>query len=395
LSDLQNDSLARHVRVETSEARVDRLWSGVSAGLAAPRPFFKGRSPPRRIWSAWTLARSGAALFALATVALVAVRAVRPPSAAETSAWEGARLETNADALSVTLVDGSKLKLDPASRVEFGNRTATAVKLLLVRGRIACDVTHQPGRSFVVSASGVDVRVVGTRFSVSTEQNPDTTRVEVQVERGVVEVRGTGSSAATVRVEAGRSWSQITRSGLLSKEPAAAPSIVPPSAGVVPRRVVAAGPASVTAPAVIAPPPSVVNPPGGRALRSTGVADARRVLERARDQWRNGRIRDAAAAYQTLLSRYPHDPRAGLAAFELGRLRMDRLGDMPGAVQALEQAVVLAPSSGFREDAMARLVAANAGARDAVRCARARDQYLAEYPGGVHQRAVSAACGAR
>ena len=132
-----------------------------------------------------------------------------------------------------------------------------------------------------------------------------------------------------------------------------------------------------------------------RRARPPRVVDARELFEQARSLWRGGRIRDAADAYQALLSAHPRDPRAGLAAFELGRLRMDQLGDMPGAVQALERAVALAPGSEFREDAMARLVAATAGAHDLTGCARARDQYLAEYPAGVHRRTVAAACGAR
>jgi hypothetical protein len=73
---------------------------------------------------------------------------------------------------------------------------------------------------------------------------------------------------------------------------------------------------------------------------------------------------------------------------------MDRLSDPPGAVAALERAVVLAPGAEFREDAMARLVAANAAAHQRAACQRARDQYLREYPSGVHRRTVAAACAA-
>jgi TolA-binding protein len=120
-------------------------------------------------------------------------------------------------------------------------------------------------------------------------------------------------------------------------------------------------------------------------------SDARELFEEARGQWRAGKMEEAARTYQALLTAYPRDPRAGLAAFELGRLRMDRLNDMPGAVQALEQAVALAPGAELREDALARLVAASAAAHDHARCARARSRYLTEYPSGVHHRTVSAA----
>jgi hypothetical protein len=72
---------------------------------------------------------------------------------------------------------------------------------------------------------------------------------------------------------------------------------------------------------------------------------------------------------------------------------MDRLGDLPGAVQALKRAVQLAPGSGFREDAMARLVTAHQRLGQAAACERARGQYLAAYPSGVHAQKVARACG--
>jgi transmembrane sensor len=375
LNDHVEDKPARHVAVDVSEARVDRLWGRVQARLGRPRPV-----------RSWIFAGAATALAAAAVV--IAVRTGRGPSLdvggdVASSAWEGASLETGADALAVKLVDGSQLKLDPASRVEVGDRTPSVVKLVLKRGRIGCDVTHRPGRSFVVMADGVEVRVVGTRFSVATEHGNDSARVEVRVERGVVEVRGPGANAEVVRVEAGRSWSQVTSTKDLV-EPAAEdtadgemPEMMPPPvasdrrAGAAPAR----GAARSHSPA-----------------RPTHVTGPRELFEQARGQWRRGHIQQAADTYQALLNDFPRDGRAGLAAFELGRLRMDRLGDMRGAVQALERAVALAPGSEFREDAMARLVAAHAGAHDRAGCVRARDQYLTEFPSGVHHRTVAAAC---
>jgi transmembrane sensor len=372
LNDHAEDKPARHVAVDVSEVRIDRLWGRVQARL--------GRTRPVR---SWVFAGAATALAAAAVV--IAVRAGRGPLGREgevaSSAWEGASLETGADALAVELVDGSQLKLDPASRVEVGDRTPSVVKLVLKRGRLGCDVTHRPGRSFVVVADGVEVRVVGTRFSVSTEHGADSARVEVQVERGTVEVRGAGTSAEVVRLEAGRSWSQVT-----STKDLVPPAIEDASGDETPE---------------MTPPPESERRPGGPARngarspsppKPTRVTGPRELFEQARGQWRRGHIQEAADTYQALLDEFPRDGRAGLAAFELGRLRMDRLGDMRGAVQALERAVALAPGSEFREDAMARLVAAHAAAHDGARCERARDQYLAEFPSGVHRRTVAAAC---
>jgi TolA-binding protein len=173
-----------------------------------------------------------------------------------------------------------------------------------------------------------------------------------------------------VRVEAGHSWSQVTKTEALAGEgPEAAEE---PEAEIAPR---AARPERAHVGARVARP----------------AADARELFEQARSEWRAGRMAEAAKTYQALLASHPRDPRAGLAAFELGRLRMDRLGDMPGAVLALQQAVALAPGAELREDALARLVAASAAAHDHAVCARSRARYLADYPSGVHHRTVSAA----
>jgi TolA-binding protein len=363
-----NERLAHHVRVDLSEDRVDRLWGGVSARLGAPRP--------RWGWL-WPSVAATAAATAAITIAVVRARSFQGPApivAAATSAWEGAQLQTAADAVSVTLVDGSNLKVEPRSRVEMRERTPSSLKLVLGRGRIACDVTHREGRSFVVAAGGVEVRVVGTRFSVANEDAEGGTRVEVRVERGAVEVRGAGPDAEVVRVAAGHSWSQVTKTEALGeREPEAAPEVEAETDATRP-----AAPAAKTHAVARAAHPA--------------AGDARALFEQARDQWRAGKMEDAARTYQALLSSHPRDPRAGLAAFELGRLRMDRLNDMPGAVQALEQAVALAPGAELREDALARLVAAAAAAHDHPRCARARTRYLTEYPAGVHHRTVSATC---
>ncbi len=375
MSDRDKERLAHHVRVDLSEPRVDRLWGGVSARLGGPR---RARG--------WLWATALACAAAVVIFAVVRGRGMPGGTGGEgqvaaTSAWEGAQLETAADALAVTLVDGSSLKVEPRSRVELRERTPSALKLVLARGRITCDVTHREGRSFVVAAGGVEVRVVGTRFTVANEAAPEGVgagsgrRVEVRVERGTVEVRGADSEV--VRVEAGHSWSQVTKTEALS-----APATETPSE---PETAAAGDDDEGAAPAAPAGKPH----PAARAARP--AADARALFEQARSQWRAGKMAEAAQTYQALLATHPRDPRAGLAAFELGRLRMDRLNDLPGAVQALEQAVALAPGAELREDALARLVAAAAGAHDHARCARARTRYLTDYPSGVHHRTVSAA----
>jgi len=279
----------------------------------------------------------------------------------------GAVLETASDSLSMGLYDGSSLTLAESSRVEVQSSSARAVRLRLQRGRIACDVKHRDEANFVVVADGVEVRVVGTKFSVSTERDELSRRVVVEVERGEVEIRSSTEPGEVVRLKAGRSWSQVTKTGPAQAATPAAPAAIE-SAPVPPKT---------------KPPSEPVDAPLG----------PRELLEEANELRRAGNAREAAKRYETLLNQYGSDGRAGLAAFELGRLRMDRFGDLKGAISALEKAMALAPGSGFREDALARVVTAHARSGNLAECKRAKERYLKSYPRGVHREAVLGQCG--
>jgi transmembrane sensor len=351
-------SAARYVPVDASDARLARLWGAVSERLEA-------RVKPARRW-VWVTA-GAVALAAAGAGAFVFVSSERGPSP-----WEGAAFETEHAPLTVALADGSSMRLDSSSRVEVSGSAERGVHLSLRRGRIECKVTHRRAPSFVVTADGVEVRVVGTRFSVESVREGEASRVEVRVDEGAVEVRSANRPGEVQRVEAGRTWSQVTRTDPVAQaqpepEPAPAASsseIAPPSA---PAR----------------------DEPSAKPEADT----ARSLLEEANEHRRAGRLADAARAYETLLARYPKDGRAGRAAVELRRRRKVRRGDLAGAVQALERAMKLAPGSGFREDAMARLVTAYGRSGNAARCTAARDAYLKRYPEGVHRNTVAQQCG--
>lgn len=359
--------LSQHVQPDLSDARLARVWGGVKGRLEA--------SPPRRA-SGWVWA--SVSLGCAAAIAAAGVHFLVPRGSASGSALENAALETASDALSVTLLDGSTLSLDSRTRVQVAGGNAQAVALNVARGRVSCDVTHRPGRSFVVRASGVEVRVVGTRFSVQDDLRADGARVAVIVERGVVEVTSARHPGQVTRVAAGQTFSEW-----VPTEPPA-PSETSSSTAA---RTPSAPPEVLDKPATPEPSSS------SEATRAAHDLTSREMLDAANSARRAGDARGAADAYEQLLKKFPTDGRAGLAAFELGRLRMDRLADMGGAVQPLERAVRLAPGSGFREDAMARLVTAYAAVGRGADCTRARDAYLASYPAGVHRDSVARGCG--
>lgn len=357
----------RYVQPEITDARVNRLWDNVSARLAAR---------PARAWRRVAL---GTALAAVAAGAFFVAKLPLSQPIAERAVLAEAKLETAGDVLAVTLVDGSKVSLASRTELQVRGNQPSSVALSLTRGKVECDVTHRSDRRFTVVAGDVEVRVVGTKFTVQTTSG-DTPRVEVSVVRGVVEVTSKRRPGTVARVAAGQSWIQ-------SSEPSElAPSAPPPSAPLVEPAVGDSPPS---------PSPGEKRDPQAAPSQVVSGSRARELFEKAGESRRSGDARAAARAYEELLRLYPSDGRASLSAFELGRLRMDRLSDPAGAISALERAVAMNIGPSFREDALARLVSVYAAQGNYSACGRARDRYLASYPLGVHAGAVRSRCGSR
>ncbi len=134
-----------------------------------------------------------------------------------------------------------------------------------------------------------------------------------------------------------------------------------------------------------------VDPPEARANARERLSPDE-LFASARSLRQEGDARGSARAYNLFLRRHPHDARASLVALELGRLRMDVLGDPRGAVRALRASLRADSAGPFAADVRARLVQAHASAGDRANCVRARDTYLARHPRGRHVVDVRAAC---
>jgi transmembrane sensor len=210
---------------------------------------------------------------------------------------------------------------------------------------------------------------VGTHFSVRR----DAGEVSVRVDRGVVEVAAMAGGEST-RLAAGERWS--------APDGTSAARLAPPSPA----------PVASTAPVVVPVPPAPMPVTAAPARHDESARDLFDEAQRARAE---GRSADAARAFDRLRRGFPRDPRAALSAFELGRLRLDVLGDAAGAEEALRDAMALGPSSPFREDAEARRVEALGRMGDVGACAAARASYLARWPNGTYRRTVELGCGNR
>jgi transmembrane sensor len=342
--------LARYMEPDVDDRRIDRVWAVVS-------------SSPVRSWPGWRFtALAGAVAAATAVVMLL----LRTRSAAP--ALAGVVVESGSSE-TVTLADGTSATLRTGARLRYDRVQPDRVETTVERGEVAFDVHHTPGRTFVVHAGGVDLVDRGTRFVVDVASGS----VHVSVESGQVDVTRTTGQEATIVLRGGESWT----------------SAPPVSASSTAAQVSASS-------AIVEAPPIVGTEIGGASSQPAASAPIRvgphELLQQAKEARLSGRPRDAALAFDTLRRRYPDDPRAGLAAFELGRLRLDSLGDPAGAAEALADSIALAPGATFREDAEARLVEAFDRMHDVGRCSSARQAYLARYSRGLHAKSVATRC---
>jgi FecR-like protein len=343
-------SLGRHVPPTLDDARLDRQVAAVASRTDL-------RSRPRDARRVLTLAVRTACVGAVVLATIVGVMAVRSRLLVHLREESGAALagttfEAPAGGETITLGDGSRAVLEARSKLTLLTVRPELVRVALERGGVDLDVTHADGKQFVVSARGYEIRVLGTRFDVRLGETAGAPALEVRVARGRVRVTREASDGQDVRVlDAGETWST-------------APSIVPEMKSAPPQ------------------PPTKVE-----AGESPRVLLARAEAFRAAND-----PRAAARLFDALRVRHRGDPRAGLAAFELGRLRLDRLDDPRGAAEALNDAIAVAPDAPFREDAQARLVEAYDASRDHARCLEARAAYLLRYPRGVHRDKIAARC---
>lgn len=344
--------LKDYLEPELGPARLARNRAAIERRLA------------ERPWPARLFVLGGATLAAAAALLLMWPWAGDAPAHPVWSITPDARIAATEAEARVDLDDGTTIDLEAHSSLRGVRRAADEVAVELVHGGATFDVAHVEGRAFRIATGDVTVRVLGTRFRVGR----DAGQVSVRVERGRVEVtRGT----ERVVLGAGESWSGAERLEPPSEPVEATVAPVAPTSDVE----VAAAPVHERRSSAPAP-----------------TEDARALFEAAREARRDGRPDRAAALYAELLEQHPSDARAGLAAFELGRIRADLLADPRGAADALQRALRTSPGASYRSDALARLVVLYDRLGDTARCRDARSRYLEDFAEGPHAAEVRSHC---
>jgi transmembrane sensor len=347
--------------------RADERWDAARTERTLPGVHHKRR---RRAWRRGaTVLSAVASLCALAWFAQ-SHQPVQPPVLAPR--------EASLPPLARTLVDGSKIFLrDGASELHSHAESASLVSLELVRGAARFDVVPAQRRRFRVQAGAVVVEVLGTAFDVEREGG----RTRVAVERGRVAVRWSNQSAELAAGEAG--W--FPRADETPAEIHAAPKTTL-RARELRREATRAAHESWREPAE--------RGEFDRAyelLRDAPqkVADDVEELMLAADTARLSGHPDAALAYlRKVVAEHPHDSRASLAAFTLGGVLMQQLGQPREAEAAYARARELSLNASLAEDALARQVEAAHRAGDGAQARALAAEYVRRYPDGRRVRAV-------
>ncbi|MDX2023770.1 MAG: FecR domain-containing protein [Deltaproteobacteria bacterium] len=247
-----------------------------------------------------------------------------------------AQIETNQMAASSRLLrfpDGSTVELlKPQTTLTPHEVSLTQTHLELASGSARFAVTSQSVPHFRVDVGTVSVEVLGTKFDLERQD----ARTLVTVQEGLVWVTWPGGGA---EVQAGQSGVFPPVTG----RPSAAAS-APPAARVSSsdwRRLARRQDFRAALNVLEREQPVVRDEPGDLLL----AADAARL---------GGKPAKAVPYLQAVVKRHPADARASAAAFTLGRLYLDALGEPRKAADCFADARRLSPHGPLAEDALFR-----------------------------------------
>ncbi len=284
--------------------------------------------------------------------------------------------------------DGSQIRLSPHTRVHVSHATRSNVTMTLDAGTVDVDIRTKGTTTWKLHAGPYTVTVHGTVFSVSW--HPSLQSLSVEVERGLVSVKGPELSSAGKMLGASES--------LYIEEPAKRVAVEQP----------APAPAEPALEEELEDDPGVTPEdkpkhatPAWKALCSDGkYAEAIALVEddfehltktlNQPDLWelataarlaRRGTL--ALTALQTYRTRFPDTARAATAAFLLGRVEMELNKQPARAAQWFQTYLKDHPDGSLAEDALGRLITAHRKAGNESAAKKAAAAYLQKYPAGT------------
>jgi ferric-dicitrate binding protein FerR (iron transport regulator) len=233
-------------------------------------------------------------------------------------------------AMPLRFSDGSLLELDPLARSRVLEVEHNGARVELERGSVRASVVHRSDTAWAVVAGPFKVAVTGTKFV--TRWDPQSRELEVAVEEGSVLVSG-GSLRAVERVTRGKTLRiSLGTTALQPSRQKLVPEAAPVTSG---------SPAAKAPSGASAKPPSS-DPDAFRAVFESGSPTD--LVTLSKELQKRGDLRGAARALTALRTRFPSDPRSGVAAQTLAELALAR-GDCGAARRYWDAYRAHAPSA--------------------------------------------------
>jgi transmembrane sensor len=158
---------------ESIDVDADVAWNKVKSRLRQQEKIVPLK-PERSSWTYLKIAASIAVVFAVGFFAY------------RNTAKSTTPLEVVADVKTVTdtLPDGSEVVLNKKTKLQYAYNKSKKEHLVKLRGEAYFDINHAKEENFIIEASGVFIRDIGTSFNVKAY--PDSATIEVVVEEGEV-----------------------------------------------------------------------------------------------------------------------------------------------------------------------------------------------------------------
>ena len=381
-----------------------------------------------------TRARGAAAVAMIAAALLLLLLLGRRPltfrvgpDEAASAGVPGAWIATPPDrATPIRFSDGTRLSIQPQSRVRVASVDSSGGRLVLENGVVRAAVIHRPGARWLVDSGPFEVLVTGTRFDV--QWNPAVEELVVKLDEGSVAVSGpvigdrfAVKAGQTLRVRRREEQFELVRDigsptlplpppgesssdrALGGGESTAPPSDTPPAPSAIPALSASPAPQS---PAPRAPRQSwrelsaagkfkdaieAADREGFPRICAEGsAADLRALADAAR---LSGDIARSQLALTTLRRRFPGDDQAAESAFLLGVIAFDTRGAHVEAARWFTTYLSERPRGRLAREAAGRLLEAEERSGNRAAAREAARRYLRDYPGGPHAEMAKATAG--
>jgi transmembrane sensor len=337
------------------------------------------------------LAASGAACLFILSIFVWKWSHLQPVAPVATAAIP-ASIEPGNAPREIDFGSGALVNVGAGARLDVLEQSSRTVVLALRRGLTQYDIRPGGARRWRIESGSITVEVVGTQFSV--ERSEKAVRVEVQ--RGRVLVRGQGVPDTVQALDAGHALVvEVSAPPINGNTAEEAKPTSTESNSLLPRAVsnkAETAPATAGAPKTDDWRTAAARQDWNQAwetLGQDGIAretahtdDVALLLSLADVARLSGHPSDSLTPLRQIVGGHPEDPRSAMAAFTLGRVLLDALGNPVQAAFAFEKALALKLPASLAEDAQARLVEAHKKAGAIAQARDAAATYRTRYPGG-------------